>query len=261
MTIEEMLPETTPDIPVTGTEITDPAQGIEPVIEDPDQASTGDEVTEPPAAEEVPDPFAAFGGQEAVTAGHQLYEAVQTEDGQIRLFLELGRNMGLGLREMEALVSGSGEAEADPTEPEDLDRPMTLKEFRDNMAQQEQRFMEQRREQQIGIARGVVQETFAGLGVDPQDPSAQIILALGDKHLTDPNDLSPEKVRAAVMQGHADFQVLVQKQAAAYVAKKAAKNAGIPKSPSGVAAPAAPAGEEPKNTAEAIAQVRAMFRT
>jgi alanyl-tRNA synthetase len=219
-----------------------------------------DVVTEPvvgnePVAPE--DPYAAYGGKDTLEAAHKMYQAAQTEDGVVRLWLEAGKSLGLGIREMEQLVTGNVERfEAEQPEPEDLDRVLTYREFQEMQQQQMQAAAASQQEQVAAAAKATLQDTFKQLGVDASDPSANLILQLADKYLQGPNDLSPESVRNAVTRGHADFQALVENEAKAYLRKKVATKGALPKSPSGSAAPAAPAGDEPKSIEEAFARVR-----
>jgi hypothetical protein len=208
----------------------------------------------------VEDPYGNYGGKETVESAYRMYQAAQTEDGVVRLWLEAGKSLGLGLREMEQLVSGgiaqAQQFEQEPAEEEDPDRVLTFREFQEMQNKQIQQSNQAQQQQAQQAARNTVSETFAALGVNGADPSAQIILQLSDKYLKGPDDLSPESVRAAVQRGHADFQVLVAAEAKNYLRQKVATKGALPKSPSGSAAPSTAPTEEPKSIEEAFARVR-----
>src|SRR5688572_458409 len=82
------------------------------------------------ATDEPVDPFAEFGGREAAQRAHEMYTRASTEDGVVQLFLEAGRSLGLGLKEMEQLF-GQQASDAPPAEEEDPDRLLTFREFQE----------------------------------------------------------------------------------------------------------------------------------
>lgn len=229
-----------------------------------DLAQGGEEpaVAEAPVAE---DPFAAYGGKDLVEAAVKLHQATRDHDGLIQLFVEAGQALGLGVREMEALfqqgrageviAAASAGAEAD----EDEDRFLTVKELRELEAKRQAEAAAAAQEAQVAAARATVANTFESLGVDPSDPTADLILQLGNKHLA-AGRLDAESVSAAVRAGHAEFLSLVDKQAKAYLRAKRDQAAKVPSAPSGAGAPAAAPLPPPKNVDEAIRRVREQMR-
>lgn len=256
MSTQESAPAADPVVeaaPVVeaGEPVAEIVEAVEPVLE---TAVEGEPVVTEPVVEAPEDPFHVFGGKETVEAAHRLYEASRTEDGVIQLFIEAGRSLGLGLKEIEALFTGqSAAAEAEPVEEIDPDEPLTIGAFQEMQRKQQEQAEAARQEAAHAAAKEAVRTTVEALGLDPADPATKVILQFGDNHLK--GDLSPENVAAAVRQGHADYQAQVERDARAYLEKKVAQGAAVPKAPAGTPA-AEPALEEPKNTAEAIKLAR-----
>lgn len=221
-----------------------------PVVETGAESETPAVATDTPAAE-VEDPFAAYGGKEAIEAAHRMYEASRTDDGVIQLFLEAGQALGLGLKELQTLFADLG-GEV-PEEP-DPDEPVSRREFQETLSKQQQAETERQAARVREAASVAVQDTVKSLGLDPKDPTTTLVLQLADKHMKD--DFSAEAISAAIRQGHADYQAQVEKAAQAYLARKQAAAEAVPQAPAGNAAPAESAPAEPKNVTEAIAQVR-----
>lgn len=238
-------PEATPAEPIV--EAT-PAvtEGVEPVV-----TEAVEPVVETPPA--VVDPYEEFGGRERIEAAHRLYEASSTEDGVIQLFLESGRSLGLGLKEMQALFESLGGV-GDVPEPPDPDEPMTRGEWQAAMEAERQAQAAREAEAQTNAARATVQRALTALSLDVKDPATQAILTHGDKYLN--GDLSEANVLNAIRRGQADYEVEIEKQARAYLAKKAAAQQNVPSAPAGAGPAAEPPAEEPKNVAEAIKAVR-----
>lgn len=241
--------EETPAVVASEAEVpaSNSAESLVPASDAPETPAVA---TDTPAAE-VEDPFAAYGGKEAIEAAHRMYEASRTDDGVIQLFLEAGQALGLGLKELQTLFADLG-GEV-PEEP-DPDEPITRKEFQETLTKQKQAEAERQQARVQQAAAVAVQETVSSLGLDPKDPTTTLVLQLADKHMKD--DFSAEAISAAIRQGHADYQAQVEKAAQAYLTKKAATAAAVPQAPAGNAAPAEAAPAEPKNVTEAIAQVR-----
>lgn len=234
------------DSPVV--EETPPVESVEPT--DTASEAVESDVPASPAPESPADPYEEFGGRDTIEAAHRMYQAAQSEDGVIQLFLEAGRSLGLGLKEMETLftsLTGSGGEEAEEPDP---DEPLTVGQWQKFQQEQQQREAERQATAAREAARQVVQATVADLGLDPKDPATKVVLQFGDQYLKD--DLSPEAVAAAVRRGHADYLAAVEQHSKAYLEKKRGQAASVPSAPSGAAAPAEPAPAEPQNVAEAI---------
>lgn len=248
------MSDTAPEItePVAPAEPVEPVEPASPAAESaPAGTDTGSEAAESavpatPAAES--DPFEAFGGKEAVEAAHRLYEASRTEDGVIQLFIDAGRSLGLGLKDIQALFDkDSGGEEVEPPDP---DEPLTRREFEEALARQQQTLAERQAAAEAAIARKAVQDTLGTLGLDPNDPTTKIVLQFGDQYTK--GDLSPENVANAVRRGHADYLAAVERDAKKYLEKKVAAAEAVPSAPAGAAAPAEPPAAEPRDVAEAI---------
>lgn len=223
----------------------------EPVITEPVE---GEPVIEAPVVEVNDDPFHTYGGKDTVEAATRLYEASRTEDGVIQLFIEAGRSLGLGLKEIEALFTGAAPAAEGEPEPEfDPDEPLTYGAFQEMQRKQAEAAAAQQAAAAQATAKEAVRTTVEALGLDPADPATKVILQFGDNHIK--GDFSPENVAKAVRQGHADYLAQVERDAQAYLQKKAAQAAAVPQAPAGTPA-ASPAPVEPMNTSEAIKLAR-----
>lgn len=236
--------------------------------EAPSQETLDDVVSETPevetveAVEEVPeveDPYATWGGKDTIEKAHKMWEAAQTEQGVVQLWLEAGRSLGLGLKQMEELFGTPGAASAEAeveVEEEDPDRLLTYREFQELQAKDRQSAAEVQQAAAVETARTTIAETLTSVGVSAKDPTADLILKLADKHMADPTDLSPETVANAVRRGHAEFVALVEAEQQKRIASKVAVAKTIPKAPGGAAAPSAAPESEPRDVAEAILRMR-----
>lgn len=246
-----------PEAPASEVPASEPAESPEPVevsASDPAESPVSEsETAESTEAEAPSDPYESYGGKDRVEAAIRLHDASQTEDGVIQLFLEAGRSLGIGNREIEALFTGQtpAPATAEPEEEEDPDRPLTVKEFQEAQAKRDSERAAETHQTAIAAAKETVHKTVESLGLTMDDPSTEAILRLGDKYLTR-GSTDSKAVAEAVRRGHADYAALVEKESKAYLEKKKAAASNVPTSPSGASAPATAAPEEPKNTAEAI---------
>lgn len=237
-----------------------PAEAIEPVVETPEVPAIGELVdveteTATTEAAEPADPFQEFGGRETIEAAHRLYEASRTEDGVIQLFLEAGRSLGLGLKDMQALFESlGGEGTAPTPEGPDPDEPITWADFQALQQKQAQEQAAREADAQQASARAAVQKALTDLKLDPADPATKIILEHGDKYVN--GDFSEANIANAVRRGHADFQAILEKKAQEYVQTKRQQATSVPSAPAGNAAPATPPAEEPKDVAAAIKAAR-----
>lgn len=236
--------ETTADFDTSGNEY-DEGTGFEGSGE-----TEGTEGTEGTEA----DPWAAYGGKDAVDQAVRLHQAVQTEDGIFQLFFEAGQSLGLGLKEMQTLF-GQGDAQPEAEGPAD-DELVTWAQARELLHREVLQPM-QAQQQAVAetVARQSVQSTISELGITDNETVAAV-LQLGDRYLP-PGSMDPREISAAVKRGHEDFVKLVQANAQKYVAGKAAARKSVPKPLGGGASSAeAPAEAEPKTVAEAIAAAR-----
>jgi hypothetical protein len=244
---DELLPEGAPADPVA-PETTETAPPAEPEGE---AYSATDSAA--PA-----DPYAEYGGADAVKAAVEYHKALQTEDGVWNTFFQTGRALGLGVREIEALFnSQGGEVAPEPQGPAD-DDVMTYAEFKRMLEEQVLKpQQEQQRVQAEQVAHQTINSTIKELGVESQE-IREAILQLGDRYLG--NDISPANVAAAVKKGHADYLKLVEAERKKYLGEKREQQSTVPQAPRGgslSSAAAAPTEDEPKSVAEAIRRSRA----
>jgi hypothetical protein len=225
----------------------------EPVTLDTDPGTPAPETALPgtPAPETASDPYSEYGGRDTVAAAIKLHQATQSPDGVVQLFMEAGQALGLGVKDMERLF---GEGTPEPPAPEDLERPLSVKEFQEALAKQREEQVTQAQAQQRSIAEAAVQKTTTELGLKANDPTTKLVLEMGDKYLN--GDLSPENITNAVKRGYADYQAMIVREAEAYLSRKQQQAASVPGAPSGASAPSAPPPKEPADIQEAIRMAR-----
>lgn len=204
----------------------------------------------------------SWGGSNSVQEALDLIGHMGTEDGVIDLFIETGRSLGLGVRELEALFAQTlAESNGTGGGGEDEEQLLTMREAREllnqELGQRDQRYEQGQQAVRTQEARRVVSDVLGQLGVDEAD--ATVILQLGDRYLPD-GSLDPDQVAAAVRRGHADWLEVVEKRSQEYLRQKAAHADGVPKTPAGGAAPAPSAPEPPQSVDEAKARVRERLR-
>lgn len=254
----------------------------EPVLEEPPEPEGGEPAPEPelegvdPEVPEEPgsaDPYEEFGGRQTIEAAHRMYQAAQTEDGVIQLFLEAGKQLGVGLDKIEALFTGAtpepegqggsgGDAGYDYDQ--DPDRPLTLREWQEHQRQQAEQQRQQAQQAQVAQARqaatDAIQEAVKDLGFTMEDKATKAILTLGNEYLEGKGIPDPKAAADAVRRGHADYLALIEQERQEYLSKKRQAGETVPKAPAGAAAPSSPPPAEPKDTAEAIRQAREKLR-
>ena len=223
----------------------------EPVVDAPVEGDVIEPVVE--------DPWAGLDPAEARTAV-EFHKNIQTEEGAMQSFFQLGRAFGFGVKEIEAWFSGApnptvptAPAPAEPA-PDEL---MTYSQFKEMMDRQltpiQQGIQQQQQAAVEAQARSAVDSTIKELGVS-DDATKAAILQLGDRYLGD--DLSPAAVAKAVRQGHADFVKLVEAEVGRRTTSKVEQAARVPSSPAGGGAPAAEPEAEAQSVKEAIARAR-----
>jgi hypothetical protein len=252
--------ESTPAVEAAPTEAAAPVEAVEApavdtgAVEAPPAGTPEVPAGEaPPAAPEPPaweNPFSAL-DQSEVERAHRMYQAGQTEEGVIDLFIEAATTLGLSLEQVQALFGDPQE----PAEEIDLDEPMTKGEWLEWQKQQAAVQQQTVQQQQIQVAAQAIDGVAKDLGLDPKDPSFQIVLNLGDQYLPD-GSTDPKAVAEAVRRGHADYLVLIEKESKRVLEAKRAQAAAVPSAPAGAAAPAAEPPAEPMNVAEAIKAAR-----
>lgn len=260
------------EITTTEPVVETPAVETTPVVEETPAAPVydwADESIQQRAAEAL-QRLETWGDPTSVDKALEIQRALATEDGLTQLFVEAGKALGVGVDKLQGLFAV--EAPAAPTAPaveeeEDPDRILTAAEAR-AMAQKEfdrlfgerQAQSQQQAEQERAVAavRGAIDSTLSDLKVDPKNEGVtRAVLALADSHLTSPADqMNPEKVKAAIRKGYAEYQQQVEAAAKAYIESKAAQHEQLPSSIGGSNTAGSEGTPEPKNVAEGIIAAR-----
>lgn len=212
---------------------------------DPAEPTAAEPVAEDPEPEAPADPYQEFGGRDTIEAAIRLHQAAQTDAGLVDIFMQAGRNLGLGIEQMRSLF-GDPEPEA-PAVEEDLDEPLTRGEFLEQQRRQQEAAAQAMHKAQEEANRTALHEVVAELGISDED--RQVVLGMADQHV---KDATPEGIKAAVRQGFADYQAKIERQAKEYLRSKRAQAAQVPSAPAGAAANDTGPLPEPQNTAEAI---------
>lgn len=244
------------------TEIPAEEAVAEPVLDGADDGNEYDEGTQEGAADdtdgtdtvEPADPYADFGGREAIEKAVQLQKMTQSQDGVMRMMFAAAQSLGIPLSQVEQLFQADRDSVGSETPQYADDDLITYGQVRE-MLQREvlQPWQQTEAERAETTARQIVTSTRGELGIE-DDNTWNAVLQLGDRYLGD--DISPANVAKAIKQGHADFVNLVKTNAKAYVEKKAAVKQTVPKAPAGGSMPAAAPEAEPKTVEEAIARAR-----
>lgn len=253
--MSDIAPESTPAPATEAAPVEAPtaeATAPEPALPTSTETPAVEEAAPAPEASVEVDPFESYGGKDNVEAAYRLYQAAQTEDGVIQLFLEAGQSLGLGLKEIQSFFEQQGIVE--PTEEPDPDEPLTRGEWQKMMEQQRQAAIEAQAEAMRQAAGAAVREEVAAIGLDPADPKTEIVLSLADKKLN--GDFSPEHVKHTIRAAHAEYLAMIEKESQRYLQTKVQQAESVPSAPSGAAAPAEPPAAEPKDVAEAIKLAR-----
>lgn len=247
----------TADATVSDAPVGDVDPGYDPLAED---TGTGDPGMNSSQGTETVDPYADFGGREAIEQALSFQKSLQTEDGIWNVFYQAGRALGLQTDQISALFGATTDPGAGQDDTPADDDVLTWGQAKALMEQALAPVQQREQAQAEAIARSTIDSTLNELGVaDPE--IRQTILLLGDPHLG--NDISPAAVQAAVKKGYDQYVKAVNAERARLVAAKRAQGAAVPKSPAG-SPPAASSGqqvrEEPKSVAEAIRMARERAR-
>jgi hypothetical protein len=187
-----------------------------------------------------------WGGENTIQDALAIYNGLADEEGVAQLFIEAGRSLGLGITEMQALISGQPVA-AEPEEDESLDEVMTRREFLDELdkrviAPQQQQAAQRAQEAQAEHLRSHIGSTLDSLAVPDDDAVRASVLSLANTFLTGESD---EEIATAIKQGYAAFDASVKAEAERYVASKQTARDGSPQPVSSGGA-GAPGGEPVK---------------
>lgn len=209
--------------------------------------------------------FEEFGGSDAVRAAVELQQQLQTDDGVISMFIEAGRALGLGTKELEALF-GEGqvapEGEQKPAlESLNDDDQITVADAKSLVKQAIQDAIrdqviapqkEQEFQNAVAGATRAVTDTVAELKIPEADVDA--VLAAGQKYLAE-NDFDPAHVANAVRRGNDDFNKAIAAKVEERLKGKLETAQNTPSSTGGTTA-GSTALPEPKNVAEGRARAR-----
>lgn len=212
----------------------------------------------------------------------KLGKALETEEGVIDGFIGLGQKLGLGVKDLERLFAEDQPAAPQaaapvpaPAEAPDPDRLLTQAEV-DKLIEERvlgpQREAQERQAQELQALRqkqtfDTIDQWFAGKeGLD--DEAKQVIVALADRTIpADADSWDPKVAVAALERGAAAYEALMEKQAQAYIAKKAAQGQALPTNIGSGSTPGGEAEEAPDYVAArgkaldvARARVRARLR-
>lgn len=245
----------------------------EPAVEAPE----GSEPEVDPAPAEPVDPYAEWGGREAVEQAVNLDRALQTRAGTQALIEEAGKALyGADPAKAALLQQLLAEADAAPandplaeilSDPDRLLSPAEVAQIVDTKVQQaiekvlgeHVQPLEQRQQAEAAAAvQRSIQTAMSQIEVPAEAQKA--VLDFADRYITGDADLhDPAKVTDAIRRGHADWQAEMERQAKVYLEGKKKVVEQHPTTLKGGTAPGGEDAPEPKNEDEAIAAVRAAF--
>ena len=231
-------------------EITDPIESTE-VPEVVPEAS----VTEPTTASgESTEPvidwnarITEWGGEEAIEDALAIYNGLADEKGVASLFIQAGRELGLGDREMERFLAGQTAESDDEYERPDPNAVMTRAEFEAELeakvlAPQRQSAAEQQAAAYQARVEAGVTAGLAAAGVPDDETIGLSVLALANQHLTGDSDA---EIARAIQKGWEQFQAAVKGEAVKYSEEKQGDRDNTP-NPLTSSGAGAPGGEETK---------------
>jgi hypothetical protein len=269
---------------------TDTVEAPAPTVEtDPEAAlladlSAGTSATPAPPAE---DPFAAYGGREAVEEARVIRDALATETGVRTLIAQGLHALGYSPDQVRAFMEnravGEAAAAAAPADPlaaisdEDVVTGAEVKAVVQAAVAQAlagvtgelkaglQPVQQQMEAQRQATAQQTVDGTLVELlGQPPTDPGelkqfqtlATAVLQAAAPYVQADN-WDPQHIRAAIQRGHADYQAQLEAAISYRLAQKKAQAAAQPTNIGGATSGSEPA-QEPKDLKEARAMARAM---
>lgn len=195
------------------------------------------------------DAFEPYGGPEVVEQAVNIYDALRTPEGVQEMFEKAGAYLGY---DMEKIMAGTDDVEDLLGADDEEDRPLTRREYQALQA-------ERQTEAQRLEAGKTIKATLKDLNITDLDSAdARLVLKLAESHLDD-GDYDPERVAAAVRQGHADFEKRIDDAIRARLEAKKSKGDSQPKIPKSGPASGSEYTEPPKDTKEASARVRKRF--
>lgn len=226
----------------------------------PDEPVAGEPVTEPVSTEpeetpfELPEDFAdqvkGWGVPlDEIPQAVARHKGLQSEDGVVDEWIALGQNLGFGIKELQRLFEDEvappaapvvpAAPEVDPILGDDPERLLTAAEVKqimdDQRAQFEGRFTaseqeraEKEQEARTKVVFGAIEGWFEKNEISDPD-ERRLIAQMGEATIAAGADsYDPAVSLAALERGKAAYDAFVEKQAQAYLAKKAGTAQGQP---------------------------------
>lgn len=200
-----------------------------------------------------------LGGIDTVKSAVELQRQLSTEDGTIAMFIEAGRALGLGIKDMENLFGETpGNAPKSELDSLDDDAPLTAADARRMVEEaiQNQVIAPQAEAQfqaQLQGAQSAVRDTLAELKVSEADVDA--VLLAGQRYLAD-GDYDPAHVANAVRRGQADHESSMRARAEQYAREKLDTQTKVPSSTGSGSTPGGTDLPEPANVQDAKKRAR-----
>lgn len=229
-----------PDEPATGGDpVTEPVEGVVTETEEPEFL----------LPEDFTDQVKSWGvSVDELAQAAALHKALQTEDGVVEQFIATGQSLGFGIKELQRLFADEVAPVApvapaaptpDPILGDDPDRLLTASEvkaivdrqrdeFEGRFTQSETQRAEAEQAQRQKIAFGTIESFFDGKEVKDGETRA-FIAQLAERTIPATADsFDPAVLNAALERGMAEYEAFVEKQAQAFIAKKAGTAAAQP---------------------------------
>jgi hypothetical protein len=265
------------------------AEVEEELLKPPAAAGTPPGVSPPvPAAPGTPDPYAEFGGREAVEEAARVQAALKTESGVRLMVAQALQALKYSPQQIRAALEGGpaiplpGEPPPPEQSPFDIDDEeivtgADLKRIVAIVAEQAAQqaaesvrgevkptvdaFQEQRQQQASALADATYTELLGEFGTTPEEQKAwtqqqERVKAYATQYI-DPNDWSATGIRNALIRGHADFVAEQESLFKGYLEKKRKDRQATPANLGGGSPPGSEAPKEPQNLAEAKAAAKA----
>lgn len=171
-----------------------------------------------------------------------LHKALQTEDGVVEQFIATGQSLGFGVKELQRLFVDEPVTPAAPAAPaapvpdpilgDDPERLLSAAEVKQYLdaqrAEFEGRFTQSEEVRQAEAFQAKQDRVFGAIDTwfdskEVTDKETRAFIAqLGDKTIPRGADAyDPQVVTAALERGYAEYEAFVEKQAQAFIAKKA----------------------------------------
>lgn len=203
------------------------------------------EEAEAPEAElepyELPEDFAPWvkevGGPDTLREAAQIYQALQTEEGVVDAFYQIGRALGFSTRELQKLfeeeVAAQGATLPAPVAgnapvSQDMKQAETGNIEDQRVAAMEQRIAAFEQQQREAVAVQTIEATLAELGVS--DEHKRLVVQIGATYLPDDaRGMDPHLIRNALYQAKTEVDNYFTAKEGERLANKAQTKRGLPK--------------------------------